>query len=171
MKDEQLILGIDPGSLSVGYGLVSFRSGKAACGEYGVFKTDGSRSFPARLKDIFDSVSDLISGSGPDAAAVEAPFVNVNAKTSLILGHARGVILLAAAIKEVPVAEYAPREIKQSVVGNGAASKSQVQWMVRQILGIREPSIPEDASDALAAALCHGYRQRSLKIRLPEGRA
>jgi crossover junction endodeoxyribonuclease RuvC len=118
--------------------------------------------FPERLNIIFHAVLKLLERSRPDVVAVEEVYVTSNAKTTLRLGHARGVILLAAVEKSVPIAEYAPREVKQAVVGNGGATKKQVQWMVRQILSLGPEEVSEDEADALAVALCHGFRAKKL---------
>lgn len=154
------VLGIDPGTRRVGYGLMEIVGGRSKVVEYGVFKVDEKEEFPKRLEQIYTSVFDLLGRVRPDAVAVEEVFVSQNAKTTLRLGHARGVVLLAAVKQAVPVAEYAPRKIKQSVVGQGNASKVQVQRMISQILKIPFDGLEEDAADGLAVALCHGLRCR-----------
>ncbi len=156
-----LILGIDPGTLRIGYGLVRGDRGRFQAIDHGVVQAKKELPFPDRLFHIFHAVSDLLERERPDAMAVEEVYVTSNAKTTLRLGHARGVILLAGVEKRIPMAEYAPREVKQAVVGSGAASKEQVQWMMRQILGLGSVTISEDASDALAVALCHGLRSQN----------
>jgi crossover junction endodeoxyribonuclease RuvC len=152
------VLGIDPGTRCVGYGLVCAENRGCRAQDYGFFKTDQSRTFPLRLKQIYDMISDLLEKSHPDAVAVEEVYVSQNAKSTLRLGHARGVILLAAVERGITVAEYAPREVKQAVVGKGGASKRQVQWMMSQMLDLSMESLQEDAADGLAVALCHGLR-------------
>jgi crossover junction endodeoxyribonuclease RuvC len=153
------ILGIDPGTRIVGYGLVNIEKGRQRAEDFGIFAVSGTVPFSHKLKQIHTWVSDLIKQFHPDGVAVEEVFVSQNAKTTLKLGHSRGVILLAAAEQNLPVHEYAPREIKQAVVGRGSASKEQVKWMISQMLNIRIDDLKEDAADALAAALCHGLRQ------------
>ena len=158
-----LVLGIDPGTRFVGYGLVQAEKGSYKAVDYGFLPTDNKLSFPQKLKQIYESVSTLLSQSKPDVVAVEETYATQNAKTTLRLGHARGVILLSVVEGGIPVVEYAPREIKQAVVGRGAASKVQVQWMVAQILSIDPGELQEDAADGLAVALCHGLRTAGMK--------
>jgi len=153
-----LVLGIDPGTRSVGYGLVEVNKGNQQAIEYGNFCINTKLSFPQKLKQIHTYFQEMMNRCQPDVVAVEEVFVSQNAKTTLKLGHARGVILLAAVDKDIPIAEYAPREIKQAVVGSGSASKSQVQWMISQMLNINKDGLQEDAADGLAVALCHGLR-------------
>lgn len=153
------ILGIDPGTRIVGYGLVDFRQNRQMVEKFGTFEFDATLPFSGKLLQIHSRVADLIRDVRPDGVAVEEVFVSQNAKTTLRLGHARGVILLAAASQDIPVHEYAPREIKQAVMGRGNATKAQVKWMMSQMLNIRIDDLSEDAADALAAALCHGLRQ------------
>ncbi len=153
-----LVLGIDPGTRFVGYGLVQVEKGSCKAVDYGFLPTDNKLSFPQKLKQIYEGVSDLLSQSKPDVVAVEEAYATQNAKTTLRLGHARGVILLSVVEGGIPVVEYAPREIKQAVVGKGGASKVQVQWMVAQMLNINLDGLQEDAADGLAVALCHGLR-------------
>ncbi len=153
-----LVLGIDPGTLRIGYGLIKSETGRFHSVISGLIEIEKESLFPNRLNRIYHGVSDLLEQNQPDVVAVEEVYVTSNAKTTLRLGHARGVILLAVVEKGIPLAEYAPRTIKQSVVGNGAAGKGQVEWMVRQILGLGSQILCEDESDALAVALCHGLR-------------
>ncbi|MCD6116863.1 crossover junction endodeoxyribonuclease RuvC [bacterium] len=157
------ILGIDPGTRIVGYGLISPTGNFFSVEEFGYFKIDKKLQFYEKLKLIFDDISDLIARTSPDVAAVEEAFVSQNAKTALRLGHARGVIMLAAANAGMVVAEYSPREIKQAVLGFGNASKQQIQKIVVQLLKISENEIQEDAADGLAVALCHGMRSEREK--------
>lgn len=156
-----LVLGIDPGTHLIGYGLVQAKKGHWCALEQGRIEAKKDLPFPTRLNTIFHAVLDLLERTLPDVAAVEEVYVTSNAKTTLRLGHARGVILLALSEKGIPIAEYAPREVKQSIVGNGAASKNQVQWMIRQMLNLGTATVTEDESDALAVALCHGLRSTS----------
>jgi crossover junction endodeoxyribonuclease RuvC len=152
------VLGIDPGTRIVGFGIVGMRDGAAVEAEFGEIRVPQACGFPERLKVIHDALLELIDRVHPDAVSVEETYVTSNARTTLRLGHARGVILLAAALRGVPVAEYAPREIKAAVTGNGGADKSQVQWMVCQLMKLEPSRVSEDAADALAAAMCHAYR-------------
>lgn len=153
-----LVLGIDPGTRFIGYGLIHVEKSCCRAIDYGFFRIDKKAAFPERLKQIHEVVFDLLDQTRPDVVAVEEVYVSRNAKTTLRLGHARGVILLAAVEKGVPVAEYAAREVKQAVIGRGGASKQQVQWMMARMLNIRLDGLQEDAADGLAVALCHGLR-------------
>ena len=153
-----LVLGIDPGTRFIGHGLICVERGNCRAVDYGFFRVNSKLAFPQRLKQIHEVVSDLLDKSKPDSMAVEEVYVSKNAKTTLRMGHARGVILLAAVERGIPVAEYAPREIKQAVLGRGGASKDQVQWMISQMLNIQTDGLQEDAADGLAVALCHGLR-------------
>lgn len=155
------VLGIDPGTQIVGYGFIEMHAGRCEHVDYGEIRMPKDQPFPRRLKRIHDSILELIDRTLPDAVSVEETYVTSNAKTTLRLGHARGVILLAAVERGVCIAEYAPREIKMAVLGSGGAGKGQVQWMVCQLLKLEPSGISEDAADALAAALCHGYRSGS----------
>jgi len=155
------VLGIDPGTQTVGFGFIEMRSGRCVHSEYGEIRMPKDQAFPQRLKRIHDSILELIDRMRPDAVSVEETYVTSNAKTTLRLGHARGVILLAAVQRGVTVAEYAPKEIKMAVLGRGGAGKSQIQWMVCQLLKLEPSGISEDAADALAAALCHAFRSES----------
>jgi crossover junction endodeoxyribonuclease RuvC len=152
------VLGIDPGMQVVGYGLVRLQGNSYGAETYGIFKPDRTDPFPQRLYCIHQFITRLLEELKPDIMAIEEVYINQNARTSLMLGHARGVIMLAAVEKAVPVSEYAPREIKQAVVGRGGASKQQIQWMMGQLLKIRVEELCEDAADGLAVALCHGLR-------------
>ncbi len=154
------ILGIDPGTINVGYGLIEKKGQNQIPLDYGVFKINQRLPFSNRLEFIYQSIYEYIQKSNPDTVVVEEVFVCKNAKTTLRLGHARGVILLAAVQNKIPVVEYAPREIKQAIVGNGNASKSQMQWMISKLLPIPADALKEDAADALSAALCFAFRNK-----------
>ena len=158
MSDKLRILGIDPGSRLTGFGVLDFESDNATYIASGtVQSTDGE--FPDRLKRIFESVVEIVSQYQPDVVAIESVFVHRNAGSALKLGHARSAAICATFGSDVEVFEYAPREIKQAVVGNGSATKVQVQHMVMSLLRLDgEPST--DAADALATALCHGHQRR-----------
>lgn len=154
-----IILGIDPGTAVTGYGVVRRGDdGSIALVECGVIRTSPRAPLSRRLRDIFEGVSELMGRHDPDAVAVEGVFFGKNVRSAVVLGHARGAILVAASMKEVPVAEYPPSEIKSAVVGTGRATKEQVQFMVQRLLRLREPPRPDDAADGVAVALCHCYR-------------
>lgn len=159
-----MVLGIDPGTHFVGYGVVRVEGGEGEAVDYGFFRVDGKLPFPQKLQQIHAVVSDLLDRVSPDAMAVEEVYVSRNAKATLRLGHARGVILLAAVERGIPVAEYAVREVKQAVVGKGGASKDQVQWMMQKILHLDDEKLTEDAADGLAVALCHGLRTSDSRV-------
>jgi crossover junction endodeoxyribonuclease RuvC len=157
------ILGIDPGSRLTGFGVLDFTGDRADYVASGAIKSfDGT--FPERLKKIFISVNEIVDEYRPAVVAIESVFMARNAGSALKLGHARSAALCATFEHDVEVFEYAPREIKQAVVGTGSASKEQVQHMVVSLLQL--DGVPgSDAADALAAAICHGH-QRSLRSRL-----
>ena len=152
------ILGIDPGSRLTGFGVLDFAADSAAYVASGSINSiDGE--FSERLRQIFRSVSEIVENYRPDVVAIESVFVHRNAGSALKLGHARSAAICATFEFDLDVFEYAPREIKQAVVGTGAATKEQVQHMVTTMLALDgEPAA--DAADALAAALCHGQRRR-----------
>ena len=158
MKESTRILGIDPGSRYTGFGILDLVGDKALYVASGTVKSlDGD--FPDRLKQIFTSMTEIVSEYRPDIVAIESVFMHKNAGSALKLGQARSAALCATFGFEVEVFEYAPREIKLAVVGTGAATKDQVQHMVVALLSLQ--SIPgSDAADALAAALCHGHQRR-----------
>lgn len=158
MTDKRRILGIDPGSRLTGFGVLDFDGEQATYVASGTVKSlDGS--FPDRLKQIFVSVGEIVAQYRPDVVAVESVFMAKNAGSALKLGHARSAALCATFAFDVEVFEYAPREIKQAIVGTGAATKEQVQHMIMTLLQLEGVPAP-DAADALATALCHGHQRR-----------
>ena len=162
MTDRQRILGIDPGSRLTGFGVLDCQGDRASYVASGsVNSVDGE--FPERLKMIFRSVSEIVAEYRPDVVAVESVFMHKNAGSALKLGHARSAAICATFELDVVVFEYAPREIKQAIVGTGAATKEQVQHMIRQMLQLDGDPSP-DAADALAAALCHANHRRLDKV-------
>ena len=153
-----IILGVDPGTLITGFGIIEVERGKYSVLTYSVVKNSGDDSMPIRLKRIYDRLCEIINHYQPDEFAIETAFYGKNAQSALKIGHARGVSILAAVNHEIPTTEYSPREVKKAVTGNGAASKQQVQFMVQTQLKLREAPKYFDASDALAVALCHSFR-------------
>ncbi len=153
-----IVLGIDPGTATTGYGVVA-RAGDGAVSllECGVVRTAPTSPLPLRLRAIFEGVVEVLERTRPDVVAVESAFYAKNARTALVLGHARGAILLAATLRELRVAEYAPAEVKNAVAGTGRATKEQVQYMVKQLLRLKDVPRPEDAADAVAVALTHCF--------------
>lgn len=154
------ILGIDPGSRFTGYGIIDVEGDRAVPARFGVIKT-GNGDFPQRLGVIFSELCELLDEFKPDEFAIEDVFVSKNASSALKLGQARGAAICAAISRQLPVAEYSPRSVKQAIVGRGGADKVQVQHMVCVLLQLKE-SPAEDAADALAVALCHQHTQQSL---------
>lgn len=149
------VLGIDPGSETTGWGVVEGDARTYRAVDFGVLKASPRERFAARLLKISDGVDELLTRFRPDVCSVEEAFFAVNVKTALKLGQVRGVILVAAERAGVEIAEYAPRLVKQTVVGYGAAEKHQVQEMVRVLLRLASIPQPHDAGDALALAICH----------------
>ncbi len=155
-----VILGIDPGSRLCGYGLINARGSKLEYLASGVIKM-GTSPFPERLHTIFTDISDIITEFAPNEAAIEEVFMGKNASSALKLGQARGAAIVACTRFDLSVAEYSARRVKQALVGKGQAEKSQVQQMVKSILGLsRVPA--EDAADALAIAICHANTENTL---------
>ncbi len=153
------MLGLDPGTATTGYGVVEQPApGGNRLVECGVVRTDATSPFEQRLAQIYDAVAVLIARHRPAAVAVESVFVARNPRSALVLGHARGAALLAAAKARVPVSEYAPARVKKTVVGAGAATKHQVQRMTARLLRLAAPPAPDDAADGVAVALTHCMR-------------
>lgn len=162
------ILGIDPGSRFTGYGLIDSDGQQARYVGSGCLKVSGA-DLAEKLGLIFGELSALIGAFRPHQFAIENVFMHRNADSALKLGQARGAAICAAVTHDLPVAEYAPREVKQAVVGRGGADKCQVQHMVRVLLNLSEPP-QADAADALAIALCHSFRQRIMDRVVPARR-
>ena len=153
---SELILGIDPGTAITGYGVVAQDRGSAvSLVECGVVRTSADKALAVRIREIYEEITALITRHQPSVVVVEDVFQGKNVQSALKLGHARGAILLAAALAEIMIAEYSPREIKKAVVGNGNATKEQVGFMVQQQLRLKTAPTPSDAADGVAAALCH----------------
>ncbi|MDR2088307.1 MAG: crossover junction endodeoxyribonuclease RuvC [Clostridiales Family XIII bacterium] len=151
------ILGIDPGYAILGYGVVEMRGSRFLPCDYGAITTAAGTALPERLKLLYAELMDVIARHEPDAAAVEELFFNSNAKTALLVGQARGAAVLACVNSGLAIHEYTPLQIKQGLTGYGRADKVQMQAMVRTILHLDETPKPDDAADALAAAICHGH--------------
>lgn len=166
-----IVLGIDPGYAIVGYGVIDYRNNHFRVIDYGAILTDAKTPFNERLEIIYDRLSSIISVYSPDAMSVEKVFYNSNAKTVIDVSQARGVIMLAAQKSKLPVFEYTPLQVKQSVVGYGRADKKQVQEMTRRILSLEKVPKPDDTADALAMAICHAHSSGSLmgNIRIKRG--
>ncbi len=154
------VLGIDPGTVTTGYGVVDAQGNELRAVACGVITTRASLSFPQRLLHIHRELRTLVVRTKPDCAAVEAVFFAQNARSALRLGQARGVVLLALAEEGLEIHEYSALEVKQAVTSYGQAEKGQVQEMVRLLLGLAEAPQPSDAADALAVAICHQHAAR-----------
>lgn len=161
-KKEQIILGIDPGTTVMGYGLISTKGQQLTLIQFGVIHLSKYGSHELKLKKIFDRVLSLIDDYHPDEVALEAPFFGKNVQSMLKLGRAQGVAMAAALSREIPITEYAPKKVKQSVTGNGNASKGQVASMLKTLLNFTETPKLLDATDALGVAICHHFQQGSI---------
>ena len=159
-----LILGIDPGFAIVGFGLVEADRGRQRLVQCGAITTPAGEPLPARLRQIADDMDLLLAQFQPQAMAVEELFFNNNITTGIGVAQARGVLLLAAERRGVPIFEYTPSQVKQAVVGYGKAEKKQVQTMVKTILNLKEVPKPDDTADAVAAAICHAHSRNSRVI-------
>jgi crossover junction endodeoxyribonuclease RuvC len=160
---ERIILGLDPGTNVMGYGVINILGNKMTIMQFGVIKLGKYGTHELKLKKIFERVLGLVDEFVPDEVALEAPFFGKNVQSMLKLGRAQGVAMSAALYREVPITEYAPKKVKQSVTGNGNASKEQVARMLQQLFNFAELPKLLDASDALAVAVCHHYQNGSAK--------
>jgi len=159
LPPQKLILGIDPGTQVMGYGLLEVNGAKVQVIQYGVIHLKSYSNHAIKLKKIYDRMIQLIDEYLPDELAIESPFYGTNVQSMLKLGRAQGVAIAAALSRDIPYVEYAPKKVKQSVTGNGNASKEQVAGMLMQILKIQEAPKLLDATDALGVALCHHYQK------------
>lgn len=160
-KKSTIILGIDPGTIIMGYGLIEVAGNKASLLEMGVLQPGKIKDTYKKLQLIFNTVSGLISRYQPDSFAIEAPFFGKNVQSMLKLGRAQGVAIAAAMRHGLEVTEYSPKKVKQSVTGNGNAGKEQVMKMLQQLLQFTDDPKHFDATDALAVAVCHHFQQSS----------
>ncbi len=162
-NNEIILMGIDPGTLITGYGIIQIKKGKIKILKSDAIICKSSTKLSDRLGLIFQTLDKLIQKYHPDEIAIETAFYGKNAQSALKLGHARGAVMLAGFLNSVPMSEYSPREVKKAVTGNGAASKLQVMKMVKTILSLK--SLPKyyDTTDALAVALCHSYKNFMFK--------
>ena len=159
------ILGIDPGIAIVGYGVVDKVGNQYKTVAYDAVTTKAHTPLEDRLEKVYNGVCEIIKEYKPDAMSIEELFFNNNAKTALTVGQARGVIILAAVQNHVPVYEYTPLQVKQALTGYGRAGKTQIQQMMRSMLGLAEVPKPDDVADALAIAVCHGNSMRFNSIK------
>ncbi len=158
-QKERIILGIDPGTAVMGYGLVKETGNKMELMSLGVVKMGGIDDHILKLQRIFEKTASLIDNYKPDCLAIEAPFYGKNIQVMLKLGRAQGVVMAAALSRNVIITEYAPRKIKQSITGNGNATKEQVAAMLQTLLNFKETPEFLDATDGLAAAVCHSFQK------------
>jgi crossover junction endodeoxyribonuclease RuvC len=149
------ILGIDPGTVSMGYGVIDSRDDDLTLVDCGALAGPVSSPMGKRLSYLYHKLEEVISRCQPDSVAIEQPFVSKNVKSALAIGRAQAIAILAAANRDIPTYEYTPTQIKQNVANYGASSKEQIQEMVRLQLGLSQVPQPSDAADALAAAICH----------------
>jgi crossover junction endodeoxyribonuclease RuvC len=163
-----IILGIDPGTAMLGYGLIERTGPRLRAIDYGVITTPSQMPLPERLEVIYLTLTDLIELHAPAIIGVERLFFTKNVQTAFAVGQARGVVLLAAAMHDLEIREATPNEVKVATAGHGSAAKEQVQRMVQAILGLAELPNPDDAADALAIAICVANRERSVS-RIPTG--
>lgn len=165
------ILGIDPGYAIVGFGVVDYAGMNFAPLEYGAITTEAGTVFADRLTAIYDDLDFLIDRWKPDCIALERLFFTSNQKTVIDVAQARGVIILCAAQRKIPLYEYTPLQVKMAVVGYGKAEKKQVMDMTRRILHLEQIPKPDDAADALAIAICHGHSATGMRLQEAEKRA
>lgn len=166
-----IVIGIDPGTATTGYGLVQERAdGGLNAIAYGVVQTSATLPMPERLLQLYDQLCEVLILHHPQSGAVEKLFFQRNVRTALSVGQGRGVALLALASYKIPVAEYTPLEVKQAVVGYGGADKGQVQQMVRALLSLDGIPQPDDAADALAVAICHLHSARLRDLAEQDGK-
>lgn len=162
MQSEQTILGIDPGTVYLGYGVIRSNGQKLALIALGTIDLSQHASQQTRLRKIFERVSYLIGEHQPSCCAIEAPFYGKNVQSMLKLGRAQGVAMTVAMLNEIPVVEYSPKKIKLAVTGNGNASKEQVAGMLQRLLLFRDLPKFRDATDGLAAAVCHHFQNKTV---------
>ena len=163
MKTDKIILGIDPGTTIMGYGLVHVKGNTVSCIKMGVLNLSKFTSHELKLKKIFSRILMLIDEYYPDELAIEAPFYGKNVQSMLKLGRAQGVAMAAALHREIPIFEYAPKKIKLAITGKGTSSKIQVAAMLKSLLNLKEIPSQLDASDGLAAAVCHYLQKNNAK--------
>lgn len=154
------IIGLDPGTATTGYGIIDADEGELIPVTYGVIRTKPKLAMPHRLQKIYEELNALLDEYRPDSAGVEELFFGRNVTTAITVGQARGVMLLALANAHIPMGEYSPPKIKDAVTGYGKADKTQVQLMVRNMLGLTETPRPDDAADGLAVAITHYHYSR-----------
>ena len=156
------IMGIDPGIATIGFGVIDCDGNNMTMVRYGAITTPAKTSLSSRLSQIYSDMNELIKTFSPDAVAIEELFFNTNLTTGISVAHGRGVIILACEQNGLPMYEYTPLQIKQAITGYGRAEKRQMMDMVKRLLDLKETAKPDDASDALAVAICHSRFSNSL---------
>ncbi len=160
MSTDRIILGIDPGTIIMGYGLIHVKNSKPQLISSGIIKLEKLDDHALRLLKIFERTIGIIEEYNPDELAIEAPFFGKNVQSMLKLGRAQGVAIAAALSKKIPITEYSPKKIKMAITGNGNASKEQVSAMLQQLLNFKNKNEHLDATDALGAAMCHFFQNK-----------
>lgn len=163
---ERIILGVDPGTRLMGYGIICVVNQKLTALDYGVLHLGKKDGQFLKLKQIFEQMTGIIEKYHPDEMALESPFYSKNIQVALKLGRAQGVAMASALVRQIPITEYAPRKVKQSVTGNGNASKEQVASMLKTLLKIEEKDIIADATDALGVAVCHFFQGKNTEKKI-----
>jgi crossover junction endodeoxyribonuclease RuvC len=156
-----IILGVDPGTIFTGFGIINYNKNSFTRVKNGLIKLPSTKTIAQKLELIYEGLDKVIKTYKPDEFAIETAFYGKNVQSAMKIGYARGVSILAAIHNNLPISEYSPREIKKSIVGNGAASKEQVSFMIRTILDLKNDKMRLDESDALAIALCHSFRMKT----------
>ena len=163
-KKNAIILGLDPGTRSTGYGLINVSGHSLEALDYGCIRPPANLPLNERYLILFENLEALLLKYAIDAVSIENQFVSRNAQSALKLAVAKGVLALAVTRKKIPLFEYTPKKAKLSIVGTGSASKEQVQKMIQSLLSLKEAPVPEDASDALALAICHSHHMNTLEV-------
>ncbi len=156
-----IILGVDPGTIFTGFGIIKQSKNNFSHIKHGLIKLPSSKSLSLKLEIIYDELDKIIKTYKPDEFAIETAFYGKNVQSAMKIGYARGVSLLAAVHNKIPASEYSPREIKKSVVGSGAASKEQISYMIKKMLDLNDEKCRFDETDALAVAMCHAFRMKT----------
>ena len=156
-----IIIGVDPGTIFTGFGIINYDKNSFDRIKNGLIKLPSTKTIAQKLELIYEGLDKVIKTYKPDEFAIETAFYGKNVQSAMKIGYARGVSILAAIHNNIPISEYSPREIKKSIVGNGAASKEQVSYMIRTILDLKNDKMRLDESDALAIALCHAFRMKT----------
>jgi len=156
-----IIFGVDPGTILTGFGIIKSQKNKIDYLHSGIIKPNPKENLPAKLKYIFQELNKLVIQYKPDIFCIETAFYGKNVQSALKIGYVRGIAMIAASMNDVVIAEYSPREIKKAVVGNGSASKEQVQYMIKNLTKIEKDKIKFDETDAIAAAVCHSIKLNS----------